>query len=499
MANLLILPLLAPFFAAALALLWRGSRAVQHAAALLGAAGILGAGIALIGIVARQGPLALEVGSWPAPFGIVFVADLFSAILVMLTGAIGLAVVSFSIQAIDQERERFGYYPLLLILLMGVCGAFLTGDIFNLYVWFEVLLIASFVLLALGSERAQMEGALKYVTINLLASTLFLVAVGLLYAEVGTLNMADLARVLPQADSPGLITAIAALFLLAFGIKAAMFPLYFWLPAAYHTPPPAVSAIFAGLLTKVGVYALLRIFTLIFVADVGYTHTIVLAAAGVTMIVGILGALAQTELRRILSFLIVSHIGFAVMGLGLYTPAGLAGAVLYIVEDMVVLTALFLASGIIAQATPDDNIQDLGGLYKSAPLFAALFLLPALSLAGVPPLSGFFAKLALLQASLAIGQYGIVAAALITSLLTLLAVSRLWSEIFWKPYPRRRPLALPRFSARNAMLWAPLAALAATVVLLGVAIGPAFRLASEAGQQLFDPSAYLLAVLGDSQ
>jgi multicomponent Na+:H+ antiporter subunit D len=408
-------------------------------------------------------------------------------------------VVSFSIQAIDQERERFGYYPLLLILLMGVCGAFLTGDIFNLYVWFEVLLIASFVLLALGSERAQMEGALKYVTINLLASTLFLVAVGLLYAEVGTLNMADLARVLPQADSPGLITAIAALFLLAFGIKAAMFPLYFWLPAAYHTPPPAVSAIFAGLLTKVGVYALLRTFTLIFVGDVGYTHSIVLAAAGVTMVVGILGALAQTELRRILSFLIVSHIGFAVMGLGLYTPAGLAGAVLYIVEDMVVLTALFLASGIIAQATPDDNIQDLGGLYKSAPLFALLFLLPALSLSGVPPLSGFFAKLALLQASLAIGQYGIVAAALLTSVLTLLAVSRLWSEIFWKPYPRRRPLALPRFTARNAMLWAPLAALAAAVVLLGVAIGPAFRLASEAGQQLFDPSAYLLAVLGDSQ
>jgi multicomponent Na+:H+ antiporter subunit D len=496
MQNLLILPLVAPFFAAALAMFWRDSRAVQHGAALLGVAGVLGGGVALLVAVARGGPMALNVGGWPAPFGIVFVADLLSAILVTITGAVGLAVVAFSIQAIDRERERFGYYPLLLTLLMGVCGAFLTGDIFNLYVWFEVLLIASFVLLALGSERAQMEGAIKYVTINLLASMLFLVAVGLLYAEVGTLNMADLARVLPQNESPGLITAIAALFLMAFGIKAAMFPLYFWLPAAYHTPPPAVSAIFAGLLTKVGVYALLRTFTLIFVGNVGYTHTIVLVTAGITMIIGILGALAQTELRRILSFLIVSHIGFAVMGLGLYTPEGLAGAVFYIVEDMVVLTALFLASGIIAQATPNDNIRELGGLYKSAPLFALLFLLPALSLAGVPPLSGFFAKLALLQASLAVGQYGIVVAALLTSVLTLLAVTRVWSELFWKPDPNRQALALPRFSGRGALLWLPLAGLAAAVVALGVAIGPAFHLASEAGRQLYDPSAYMLAVLG---
>jgi multicomponent Na+:H+ antiporter subunit D len=353
------------------------------------------------------------------------------------------------------------------------------------------------VLLALGSERAQMEGALKYVTINLVASMLFLVAVGLLYAEAGTLNMADLARVLPETDNPGLITAIATLFLMAFGIKAAMFPLYFWLPAAYHTPPPAVSAIFAGLLTKVGVYALLRSFTLIFVGDAGYTHTIVLVAAGITMVVGVLGALAQTELRRILSFLIVSHIGFAVMGLGLYTPAGLAGAVFYIVEDMIVLTALFLASGVIARATPNDSLQELGGLYKGAPLLSALFLLPALSLAGVPPLSGFFAKLALLQASLAIGQYGIVAAALITSVLTLLAVTRIWSEVFWKPHPREGSLRLHPRAPGNALLWLPLAALAAAVVLLGVAVGPAFRLASEAGQQLFEPSAYMLAVLGD--
>lgn len=496
MANLLILPIMLPFLTAALALLWRRQRRVQRTLALLGVAGILATGVALIAVVRQSGPLVLAVGGWPAPFGITLVADLLSAILVTLTGGIGLAVVVFSFSTIDVQRERFAYFPLLLILLMGVCGAFLTGDIFNLYVWFEVLLIASFVLLALGSERAQMEGAIKYVTINLISSMLFLVAVGLLYAEAGTLNMADLSRVLPQAPSPGLIAAIAALFLVAFGIKAALFPLYFWLPAAYHTPPPVVSAVFAGLLTKVGMYALLRMFTLVFVGDVGYTHSIILAMAGVTMIVGVLGALAQSELRRILSFLIVSHIGFAVMGLGLYTPAGLSGTVFYIVEDMIVLTGLFLAAGIIDQAAPNDDLRNLGGFYAAAPLFGLLFLLPALSLAGVPPLSGFFAKLALLRASVEIGQYGIVAAAICTSVLTLLAVTRMWSEVFWKPNPRQEAIVLPRFSAQSAALWLPVVVLAGLVVVLGLAVGPAFGLASSAGQQLFDPAAYVRAVLG---
>jgi multicomponent Na+:H+ antiporter subunit D len=497
--NLLILPIAIPFVAAALALLWRTSRVAQRLLALAGAAGILGSGVALLLLVTRGGPLVLRLGNWPAPFGIVFVADLLSAILVTLAGFIGLAVVVFSLATIDAQRERFAYFPLMLLLLMGVCGAFLTGDIFNLYVWFEVLLIASFVLLALGSERAQMEGAIKYVVINLIASTLFLVAVGLLYAEAGTLNMADLAVVLPAAASPGLMTTIAALFMVAFGIKAAMFPLHFWLPAAYPTPPPAVSAVFAGLLTKVGVYALLRTFTLIFVGDTGYTHTMILVVAGVTMVVGVLGALAQSELRRILSFLIVSHIGFAVMGLGLYTPAGLSGAVFYIVEDMVVLTGLFLATGVIAQSTSYDELRDLGGWYAAAPLFGLLFLLPALSLAGVPPLSGFFAKLALLRAGLQVGQYGIVAAAIVTSVLTLLAVTRVWSEVFWKPNPGPRPLVLPPPSLRSTSLWLPMVTLAASVVVLGLGVGPAFALATQAGQQLFEPAAYIGAVLGEAR
>jgi multicomponent Na+:H+ antiporter subunit D len=232
----------------------------------------------------NDGIQATQPGNWPAPFGITLVADLLSAIMTVLAALMGLAIVVYSMGTIDARRVAFGYYPLLQILMMGVCGAFLTGDMFNLYVWFEVMLLASFVLLALGGERAQLEGAIKYVTLNLIASTLFLTAAGLLYALVGTLNMADLAVKLRGAEHQGLITTLSMLFLVSFGIKAGVFPLFFWLPASYHTPPFAVSALFAGLLTKVGVYALMRVFTLIFVGDMGYTHTLILIIAGLTMV-----------------------------------------------------------------------------------------------------------------------------------------------------------------------------------------------------------------------
>ena len=248
----------------------------------------------------------------------------------------------------DRRREAFGYYPLVHALLLGVCGAFLTGDLFNLYVWFEVMLMASFVLLALGGERAQLHGAIKYVTLNLVSSAVFLAAVGILYGVTGTLNMADLARKLRRdRRTRRSVTAVAMLFLVAFGIKAAVFPLFFWLPASYHTPPGAVSALFAGLLTKVGVYALIRVFTLLFVRDVGYTHMLILVLSGLTMVTGVLGAVAQREFRRVLSFLIIGQIGYMIMGLGLFTPAGLAGPIFYIVDHVVVMTNLFLVTSVV--------------------------------------------------------------------------------------------------------------------------------------------------------
>jgi len=359
-----------------------------------------------------------------------------------------------------------------------------------------MMLTASYVLLTLGGRRDQLRSGMTYVVISLIASALFLVALAFLYSATGTVNMADLAVRIGELP-PGLRSAFAVLLLVVFGIKAAVFPLFFWLPDSYPTAPSPITAVFAGLLTKVGVYALIRIFTLIFTQDIGYTHTIILVAAGLTMLVGVLGALAQRELRRILSFLIVSHIGFAVMGLGLFTPAGLAGSVFYIVEDMLVLTALFMAAGVIGRLGGSERLDNLGGFYARQPALAALFLVPALSLAGIPPLSGFFAKLGLLQAGLASGQYAIVATALIASILTLLSVTRLWSEVFWKDAPADvEPAAMRIGWASPAVARAPIAVLVALIVTLGLAAGPVVDLARQAARQLSEPARYVDTVLG---
>ena len=496
--TLLITPLLGPFLAAILGLMFFRSLAVQRVCAIIGPLALSCSGLMLVLVVQDGTIITSQMGNWRAPFGISFVADRLSAILVMLTGIMGMCASLFSLASIDIGRKHFGYYPLLNFLLMGVSGAFLTGDMFNMFVWFELLLIASFVLMALGSERAQLEGAMKYVTINLLASTLFLTSLGILYAEAGTLNMADLAQMVPTLAHPGLLTTLSVLFMIAFGIKAALFPLFFWLPASYHTPPAAVSAIFAALLTKVGVYALMRSFTLIFVQDLAYTNTILLVFAALTMITGTLGALAQTELRRILSFLVIGHIGIALVGLAVGTATSLAGTLFYLIEDMVVLTALFLLSGIIEQyGGRRGTLKSLGGLYNRAPGLTVLFFIPAFSMAGIPPLSGFFAKLALIKAGLAAGQSGIIAIMLLASLLTLIAISRIWSEVFWKPAPEaslgKGPGALN--IKGTLLLWGPLVLLAALVIALGLGVGPVYRYTLGAGQQLTNPTEYIRAVL----
>jgi len=499
---LLVLPILIPLATAALSfIVWRRG-SLQRLLGVLGSAGVLAVSILLLETVRRDGIQVSAIGGWPPPWGITLVADLFGAIMVAVTGLMGLAVAVYSMASIDRRREAFGYYPLYNVLLMGVCGAFLTGDIFNLYVWFEVMLMASFVLLALGGERGQMEGAIKYVTLNLIASAVFLAAVGLLYGVAGTLNMADLAVKLREAPRPGMVTVLSVLFLVAFGIKAAVFPLFFWLPASYHTPPVAVSAIFAGLLTKVGVYALIRVFTLLFTQDPGTTHSMILVVSGLTMVTGVLGAVAQNEWRRILSFHIISQIGYMILGLGLLTPLGLAGSIFYIVHHIVVKTNLFLVSGVALRLKGSLELKRLGGLYAGHPGLAILFLIPALSLAGVPPLSGFFAKLALVRAGLAAERYLIVGVALAVGLLTLLSMSKIWQEAFWKSEPEGRPVAAGAKGAPGglrpagiAVMVAPIVLLASITVGIGLAAGPLFDLSMQAAAQLLDPDQYIRAVM----
>jgi multicomponent Na+:H+ antiporter subunit D len=494
---LIVLPILIPLFTATLTLLLWNYRYWQRVLSLIGTSLHLLAAFRLLTVVRQNGIQVVQIGNWPAPFGITLVADLFSAIMLVLTGIIGLAVAIYSLGNIDSRRESFGYYPLYLVLLMGISGAFLTGDMFNLYVWFEVMLIASFVLMALGGERAQMEGALKYVTLNLISSAIFLAAVGVLYGVTGTLNMADLATQLPLVY-PGLVNTLAMMFLVAFGIKAAIFPLFFWLPAAYHTPPAAVSAIFAGMLTKVGVYALIRVFTLLFIQDIDYTHLIILIIAAFTMTTGVLGAASQFEFRRILSFHIISQIGYMIMGLALFSPLALAGAIYFIVHNILAKSNLFLISGVVNRLHGSYQLKSLGGLYRSRLGLAILFLIPALSLAGLPPLSGFWGKLILVQAGLELKQYLIVAISLGVSVLTLYSMIKIWNEVFWKAASDNQTVEAPVM--HNSQNWffqvAPIIGLAAFTILIGVIAEPFIQLAQQASAQLLDPDLYIQTVLG---
>ena len=495
----LVLPILIPFLTATLSLLAWNNRSLQRIFSIAGTCALFGASLALFSLVWLNGIQASQMGNWPAPFGITLVADLFSALMVLLAGLTGLVVVFYSLAAIDPARESFGFHSLMHFLLMGVCGAFLTGDIFNLYVWFEVLLISSFVLLQLGGEKAQLEGAIKYVTINLVSSALFLTAIAILYGMVGTLNMADLAVQLKSIDRPKILTTVSILFLLAFGIKAAIFPLFFWLPASYHTPPAPVAAIFAGLLTKVGVYSLVRVFTLLFAHDLEQMNQLILAAAVLTMITGILGALIQNDFRRVLSFNLVSHIGYMIMGLGLFTPLAIAGTVFYTIHDVIVKTCLFLVGGIVHRLKGTYKLSKLGGLYNTQPVIALLFLVPALSLAGVPPFSGFWGKFILVKAGLDRHQYLIVAVALVVGLLTLYSMVIIWSEAFWKKSPDENSVVLDLGSSRSWWLFVlPVAILASLMTVIGFFPEPFFDFAKRAAEQLVDPTDYIQTVLGKS-
>ncbi len=496
MTDLLLpLPILIAFATAILTFFFRKGPEGRWIS-VAGSALMLVAGGMLLAEVLANGVQAAQMGNWPAPFGITLVADTLSAIMVVITAITALAVSVYAISDVTREMEAVGYHTLFHTLIAGVMGAFLTGDLFNLYVWFEVMLISSFGLLVMGGKRVQMDAGIKYVTLNLISTVLFLSGIGLLYGVTGTLNMADLHTAVQTADA-GLITVIAMMFLVGFGVKAAVFPLFFWLPAAYHTPAFAVSAVFAGLLTKVGVYALLRMFTLVFTRDVGFTHGLLLWVAVATMVTGVLGAAAQTDFRRILSFHIVSQIGYMVLGLALYTPLALTGAVFYLVHHIIVKANLFLVSGVANRIAGGTNIDRIGGLYKGAPLLAFLFLIPAFSLAGFPPLSGFWAKYVLVKASLDLELWFVAFAALAVGLMTIYSMTKIWGRAFWAPHPGGTVPSLSSLPlSERVTLLVPIAFLASLTIVIGLFPEPFVQVAARAAAELLDPTAYLAAVLG---
>ncbi len=442
-----VLPLLVPLMTAALLIPLSQRERLQRLVALAGAIVLIAVAALLLARCLSGPPIVTQLGTWPAPFGITFVADTLAALMVAVTAFVGLMVAIFSLADTHPETRRFGFFPLIHILLMGVNGAFLTGDLFNMFVWFEVMLMASFALLCLEGTRPQIQGAVKYLVLNFLSSSLFLLALGLLYGNIGSLNMADVAVKMKSAQSH-FVLPTAVLFFVAFSIKAGLFPLFFWLPASYHTPAASVSALFAGLLTKVGVYALLRVFTLVFPLDQSFLQEVLLWLSVATMIVGVLGAAAQFEIRRILSWHIISQIGYMTLALAFFTQAAFAACVFYVIHHILVKTNLFLISGAVAHAKGTCNLKKIGGLYADAPVLAVLFLIPALSLGGIPPLSGFFAKLIVAMEGLRLAQWIAVGVALVVGLLTLFSMTKIWAEAFWKADPndlglsRRIPVAI---------------------------------------------------------
>jgi multicomponent Na+:H+ antiporter subunit D len=432
------LPVLLPLLGAAAALLVGGRHPrLQRTLSIAVLSTVLAVSVTLLLLADAAGAEAVSVGGWPVPLGIVLVVDRLSALMLVVAGTVGLGVLVFAVgQGAadgDEETPISIFHPTFLVLMAGVANAFLAGDLFNLYVGFEILLTASYVLLTLGGSAPRIRAGVTYIVVSLLSSLIFLAAIALVYAATGTVTMSELATRLADLP-PGLQLLLQSMLLIAFCIKAAVFPLSAWLPDSYPTAPAPVTAVFAGLLTKVGVYAIIRTQTLLFPG--GALDTVLMWAALATMLIGILGAVAQTDIRRILSFTLVSHIGYMVFGIALGTAAGLAGAIFYVVHHIAIQTTLFLVAGLVERQGGTTGLDRLGGLAAASPVLAVLFFVPAMNLAGIPPFSGFIGKLGLLEAGVAEGDWlplTVVAGGAVTSLLTLVAIARVWSRAFWRP------------------------------------------------------------------
>ena len=499
MTALVTIAVIGPLVAAAIALMLRTRPQLRDIVTLLGLAAATASAFAMLYRVADSGSVAVRVGEWPRDLGIVLVADLFAALVLPIALSIILVVELF---AIGQRRTAWGANPelagpLLLVLTSGVSLAILTGDLFTLFVAFELILVSSYVLLTHQGRRGQVQSGMTYVVMNLFASTLFLLGLALIYGATGTVNLGLLAERIPEL-SDGARLGIGAWFFVVFGTKAAMFPLFSWLPDSYPTAPTTITAVFAGLLTKIGIYALIRFHTLTGMDELG---SIMLIVAGVTMIVGAFGALAQTDVKRILSFHVISQIGYMLMGLALFSAAGTAGAILFLIHHMPVKTVLFLVGGLIENHQGTSRLDRSGGLAGKRPIIAVLFAIPALSLAGLPPFSGFVAKLGVISAGIEANQHVIVVVALVAGALTLLSMTKIWLGVFWGEATEASamPPALPTSKTnRRLMTGATCIAVAGTLTISALA-GGLYDLSERAANDLRDGTSYIALTEGPGQ
>ncbi|AKR54707.1 Na(+) H(+) antiporter subunit D [Devosia sp. H5989] len=505
-----ILPVVLCLVGGALLLMLRNSGGYLASFAILVVIAVLVCDAQLFARVLAEGPVSMTMGKWLPPFGISFTADLMSAGFALAAAVVTL-VVLFYVQMDPEGRDgSTGLYSLILLLLGGVSGAFLTGDLFNLYVWFEVMLIASFGLMVIAGREIQLDATIKYGFLNFLATSFFLAALGLLYGLVGTLNMADIIISAPKANPAG-TASVAALFLLAFGTKAAAFPVNAWLPASYHAPPAAISALFAGLLTKVGTYALLRTMVALLPASREILDPVIAAVAILTLLIAPLGAIAETNLRRALGFIVIGGIGVVVSGIALPTLQGIAGSTVYIFHAILTMSALYLVAGLIERTTGETDTRRMGGLYAANAPLSILFLVLVFAAAGTPPFLGFWPKLLLLgagteQSGMTTGgqidwwAVAILAALLVNAFLTLIAGTRIWAHVFWRQGHEGERSEEPNADLRapgRIETWlglVPAGLLVAAIVAMGLWPDLLVHSGTEAARGLLDPQSYIAAV-----
>lgn len=520
-ATLAPLTVLIPLLAASASLVLGRRPRAQRYIAVNALIAVVVISLALLHLADRDGTTAIQVGGWDSPIGITLVVDRLSAMMLVVSSIVLLAVVVYAVgQGVrdgGEQQPTSIFLPTYLVLTAGISNAFLAGDLFNLFVGFEVLLAASFVLLTLGASADRVRAGVSYTMVAMVSSLIFLCGIAFAYAATGTLNLAQMSMRLDDVPE-GTRTAIFAVLLVAFGIKAAVFPLANWLPDSYPTAPAPVTAVFAGLLTKVGVYAIIRTHTLLFPG--GQLDNVLMICGLLTMLVGIFGAIAQSDIKRLLSFTLVSHIGYMVFGVALATSAGLSGAVYYVAHHIIVQTTLFLVVGLIERQGGSSSLRRLGGLAAASPALAILFIIPALNLGGIPPFSGFIGKVALLQAGTnqaSVLAWVLVGGGTVTSLLTLYVVARVWTKAFWRSradapegdLADRAPSALIdesfddiAFHKREDVGRMPAAMLVPTIGLIGVGIalsvfaGPIIAITDKAADDLRDRSVYVEAVLG---
>ena len=505
---LVVTPIIITILGGVFCLMTRKRTRIQPRIAIATLALLMLSNFGLLARVMDKGVITMVMGQWLPPYGIAFTVDATGAMLALIASIVAFATALYGVGDSDAASRRYGFYPFLMLLMTGVSGTFLTGDIFNLYVWFEVLLISSFGLLILGSDKAQLDGAVKYGILNLIATTLFLIATGYLYGLIGTLNMADIPRSVAALPDRAPITTVAMLYLLAFAMKAAAFPINFWLPASYHTPRIAVAGVFAGLLTKVGIYALMRTMVMLLPVHHAMLADVLAVVAVATMISGALGAMAQSDLRRALGYLVISSIGSMLAGIAVSSVLSLTGTILYAIHSIIVMTGLYFVTGMAGRISGTFALRQLGGLYGKSPLLALAFIILAMSLCGLPPTSGFWAKVLLVDASLAAGWPWLAGSILVTGFLTTIALARIGLYAFWRGGPEGTPdgtafsyaesadMSAPDVTAAYTGMWLALGLLVGLSLFIGIAPNGLVTIAKTGAAGLVDPSNYIGSVFG---